>query len=82
MCDGRHIPCAVIEWLEAGDFAKRGGRGFDNGNSTIFGLNEKFILPEQNLSEAISAAFPKPLSGCGVDAGEDTVIKSVDKLIV
>ena len=34
------------------------------------------------MSEAIAAAFPEPFSGSGVDAGEDTVIESVDVLVV
>ena len=44
--DGGYVPCSVIEWLETGDFAKGIWRGIDEGDGTIFCLNEQFVVPD------------------------------------
>lgn len=63
VCDSGYVPCAVIEGLEASDFTKGIWFGIDEGDSAVFRLDEEFVVPEEDVSKAITTAFPESLSG-------------------
>ena len=76
--EGGAVPGLSVESREASELDVSVRPGLDQGDVSVFGLDQEQVIDQQDLPVAVSTSFPEALAGRRLLADEDAVAQSID----